>query len=307
MSFSVLAVAIAKLLALVGVGVALRATGLVKREHAKALNAVIVYVALPAMIFRVVYQAPLSWEVVRVGGIALGTSLVCFAVAWALARSLRLPRGTEGGFMIVAAIGNTGYIGYPVTQMLLGELALSRAVFYDVFGTVVMLCTVAIAVAARFGDHEEERVSVVRELFTFPAMVALLAALAARLVPWPQAVETPVRDWLVLAGTMVVPLIMISLGLTLSAEGFRSAPVALGASAGVKLALSPAIALMAALLLGEHESLRLVVLQGSMPSAMLPLVIGERFGLDTEFIASAILTTTVLCVVTIPLVQLLLR
>ena len=36
---------------------------------------------------------------------------------------------------------------------------------------------------------------------------------------------------------------------------------------------------------------------------MLSLVVGERFGLDTEFIASAILATTIACVVTIPLVQ----
>jgi predicted permease len=43
-----------------------------------------------------------------------------------------------------------------------------------------------------------------------------------------------------------------------------------------------------------------------MPSMMLTLVVGERFKLDTAFIAAAILVTTVLCLVTIPVVQLLL-
>lgn len=306
MSFSTLATVIVQLLGLVGVGAVLRATGVMKREHSKALNAVIIYAALPALIFRVVYTAPLSWEIARVAAVAWIASLGCFAVAWALARALRLPRATAGGFMIVAAIGNTGYLGYPVAKMLLGELALSRAVFYDVFGTVVLLFTIGIAVASRHGDHEEGPVSVVKELLTFPAFVALALALAARLVPWPQAVETPVREWLVLCGNMAVPLIMVSLGLSLSAEGFRSAPAALGAVAAVKLLLSPAIGLGAALLLRESESLRLVVLQASMPTVMLSLVIGERFKLDTDFIASAILTTTVACVVSIPLVQMLL-
>ncbi|MBA4370663.1 MAG: hypothetical protein C0418_03675 [Coriobacteriaceae bacterium] len=305
-SFGLLASTILQLLALVAVGAALRTSGLLKREHAAVLNAVIVYAALPALIFRVVYTAPLSWEVLRVAGVAWVVSLVGFVLAWALARTLRLPPRTAAGFIICSAIGNTGYIGYPVSKMLFGDTGLSRAVFYDVFGTVVLLLTIGIAIASRAGEHDEGRVSVLKELFTFPAMLALLAALVARLVPVPEAVKAPVIEWLVLAGNMAVPLIMVSLGLSLTAAGFRGAPVALGLAAGVKLLVLPVVALFAARALGESESLRLVVLQAGMPTVMLSLVIGDRFHLDTEFIASAILVTTAAAVATIPLVQMLL-
>jgi predicted permease len=47
------------------------------------------------------------------------------------------------------------------------------------------------------------------------------------------------------------------------------------------------------------------VLQAGMPSMMLTLVVGERFGLDTDFIASAIFVTTAASAVALPLVQLL--
>jgi malate permease and related proteins len=305
--FAVLAKAILQILALVGVGAALRATKILKREDSKILNAVIVYAALPALIFGVVYKAPLSWDVLRVAGIAWVASLVGFAVSWGLTRALKLPRATAGAFMICASIGNTGYIGYPVTKLLLGEVALSRAVFYDVFGTVAVLFTIGVIVASEMGEHEEGRISVLKELFTFPAMVALLVALAARFIPVPESVRTPVMDWLAILGNMAVPLIMVSLGLSLSAQGFRSQPLALGAAAAVKLLVLPVVAFGAALLLHETAaSTRLVVLQSSMPTVMLSLVIGQRFGLDTDFVASEILVTTVACVLTIPLVQLLL-
>lgn len=307
MALGALAKAILQLLGLAGVGLALRSFGLLKRSDAKVLNAVIVYAALPALIFSRVYVAELSWSYARIVAVAWAVSLACFAVAWIAATALRLPRTLAGGFMIVAAVGNTGYLGYPVAQMLLGDDGLTRAIFYDVFGTVAVLFTVGIAVASRFGDHSEGSISVLRELLTFPAMVALLAALAVRLVPVPEAVEIPVMDWLRLAGSMSVPLIMVSLGLSLSAEGFRAAPAALGSAAAVKLLLAPAAAAAVALALGEQEALRLVVLQASMPTVMLSLVVGERFGLDTGFIASAILVTTVACIATMPLAQMIVR
>lgn len=305
MSFGVLATTILQLLALAGVGVALRLTGVLKRTDSRVLNSIIVYAALPALIFSKVYVAELSWEYARLVGVAWIVCLSALALAWIACRALRLPKERAGAFLLVAAIGNTGYLGYPVSHMLLGDPGLTRAIFYDVFGTVAVLFTVGIAVASRFGDHSEGAVDVVKELLTFPAMVALLAALVMRLVPVPDAVEAQVIDWLELAGSMAVPLIMVSLGLSLSARGFRAAPAALGAASAVKLVVAPAIAFGAALLLGAGEATRLVVLQASMPTVMLSLVIGERFGLDTEFIASVILTTTVACIATIPLLQLL--
>ena len=51
---------IARILLLIGVGVVLRATHLLTRESAKTLNTVIVYVALPALVFQAVHPAKLE-------------------------------------------------------------------------------------------------------------------------------------------------------------------------------------------------------------------------------------------------------
>ena len=56
--------------AIVGVGAALRASGLLRAEDARPLNAVIIYVGLPAFIFKSVHRADLGPDVWRVVGVA---------------------------------------------------------------------------------------------------------------------------------------------------------------------------------------------------------------------------------------------
>ena len=62
---------------------------------------------------------------------------------------------------------------------------------------------------------------------------------------------------------------------------------------------------MGSLAIGAGPALRVAVLEAGMPSMMLALVAGERFGLDTDFIASAIFVTTAASAVALPLVQVL--
>ena len=74
-------------------------------------------------------------------------------LAWLVARALKLPRPVAGAFILAAAFGNTGYIGYPITQALLGAEALPEAIFYDVFGTVGALVFVGLLIAQRYGEQ----------------------------------------------------------------------------------------------------------------------------------------------------------
>jgi predicted permease len=74
--------------------------------------------------------------------------------------------------------------------------------------------------------------------------------------------------------------------------------------AGLRLLVAPSIALGLGLVIpGGSQALRVTVLEAGMPSMMLVLVAGERFGLDTDFIASAIFVTTALSAAALPLMQ----
>lgn len=302
MNALVLAETILTFAAIVGVGALLRATGLLRAEDARPLNTVIIYVGLPAFIFKAVHGAAIVPGMARVVAIAWIVFATTAAVAWVATRMLRLRPRVAGAFILVSALGNTGYIGYPLVQSLLGEKALAEAVFYDIFGTVFALVLVGLFVAERFGHGEGAPVNPLRELLTFPAVIALAVALATRTL----AVPEPVSHGLELLASIVAPLIMMSVGLSLRPRSLGENRRALVGAALLRLVFAPLVALSAgALLAGGDATLRVAVMEAGMPSMMLTLIVGERFGLDTEFIASAIFVTTVLSALTLPLGQLL--
>ncbi len=302
MTAAALATTILTFTAIVGVGALLRVGGILRREDVRPINAVIIYAGLPAFIFRAVHGAVLRadlWGVVAIAWVVFG---VMALLAWGAAKLLRLPRTLAGGFILATAFGNTGYIGYPITQAVLGVKDLPEAVFFDVFGTVGALVLVGLLIAQRFGDNDECRVNPLRELVTFPAVIALAAALLLRSVPIPELVS----NGLGLLANMVAPLIMLSVGLSLRVRNIGRHAVPLTVLSALRLLLAPALALaVGTALLGPGTPLRVAVLEAGMPSMMLALVVGERFGLDTDFIASAIFVTTAASALALPLVQLL--
>lgn len=299
MGFEALATTILTFAAIVGIGAVLRASGRVRVEHAAALNAVIVYVGLPAFILRAIHGAALGTDLIGVVGVAWLVIMVACAAAMLAARLLRLDRARTGAFVLAAALGNTGYIGYPLTQRLLGQDAVSLAVFADVFGTVIALVVVGLPLASRFGPVHKGRVGVFRELATFPAIVALVVGLGLRAVSFPG----PVSDGLDLLANMVAPLIMLSVGLTVRPRSIVHGAPTLAVLALIRLALAPLVAVLVGGWLLHGDAYRVSVLEASVPSMMLTLAVSERFGLDSDFVAAAIFVTTLVSAATIPLWQ----
>jgi predicted permease len=302
MTFWSLVQIIGGFVAIVAVGWALKRFGILKREDARPINNIIIYVGLPALIFQAVHPAELDLSLGVIAAVAWAVFIIVALLSWFASRRLKLARTVAGGFIIAAALGNTGYIGYPVAQAFLGEQGLVREIFYDIFGTVAAFLFVGMLIAERMGSAKDSKVNPFVEALKFPAVLALFAALLLR----PVTIPTVVSDGLDLLASLVVPLIMISVGLSLRPSALRRFAVPLGLLAAIRLFVAPLIALgLGTLAFAEQDIVRLVVLASGMPSMMLTLVIGERFGLDTDFIAGAILVTTIASAVTIPLMQLL--
>lgn len=292
---------IAGILAYFGLGVVLRVTGLLKSEDAQPLNTVLMYVALPALIFVTVQKSTLQPSLIGVVALAWVIALVGMALAWGLTRLLKLEGPTAGAFILLAVFGNTGYIGYPVASAILGDPGLARAIFYDVFGNTMAVITIGTFVVSRYGHHNV-KVNPLREIVTFPPFIALAAALALHSVSIPLVVT----DWLAALGKLVVPVVMISVGLTLKPRAIRTQLGKSLAAASLKLVVLPLIAFGIGLVLfADDVSLRIGVLQAGVPSMMLTMIMGMRFKLDVDFIASTILLTMIGGVITIPVWQLL--
>jgi hypothetical protein len=171
--------AFALIIAMLVLGMAFARLGLFPADTAEALNAVVLYVCLPAAILLYVPRLHVDASVLGLVATPWLLALATVGLVLLAARVLRLRREQYAVLLLCVALGNTSFIGYPMVRALLGDAALPYAVVYDQFGTFVLLSTFGLYVLARYGgDVPPTPRQVLVRMLKFPPLWALLFALA---------------------------------------------------------------------------------------------------------------------------------
>jgi len=281
-----------------------RKIGLFRKEDVSVLKNVIIYLTLPALVFVVVYRSSFSLSFFKIPALAWGVMFLSLGVALLLTRTLSLKRETSGAFILTSAIGNTGYFGYPLALAFYGNAGFVRSLFYDLFGTVPFVFTIGVYLAENFGKGNKS-VNPLRNVFTFPPFLALIAAYLLQFLVGQTGTALPsfILGALDSLGKVTIPLIVISIGLSLELTSIRVFWFPIFLVCLVKLVLSPLFGYLIGSLFLKSTAFKVSVLEASMPTFMLSLIIGSRSRLDTSFISGAILVTTLVSIVTIPFWQ----
>lgn len=265
-----------------------------------ALTGLVYYLFLPALVLLVLWRAPLgadSFKIALVAGVGVIASLLI--IGW-FCHICSLDKGTRGAAMLAAAFPNATYLGLPVLEATLGKEARGIAIQYDLFACTPLLLTVGIWIAMRHGVRSKVSMTWL-ELFKVPAIWAAVLAVIFNLleVPFPGGLH----NWLQTLANGVVPLMLISLGLSLSFKRDHLQEMrSLFPVLGVKLIIMPAIVLGMSILLGMQGMLQqAVVLEAAMPSMVIGMVLCDRYGLNTVVYAAAVTVTTAVSFITLGL------
>ena len=283
------------------IGYGTKKVRLLKAEDADLLNNVVVYLTLPAFIFEAIYsyRQPLPLAIAKVPIIGFAMIAVTLAAAYLVGKALRLNKPTLAGLMLAAAFGNTGFLGYPVIKTaFVQKSALVTAVLYDELAMALPLYTLGAAIASGFAGERFDRKQALR-VFLLPSMIAIPVALILRPLTLPQPLLTSIRY--LAEGT--VPLVMISLGLSLSARSLKGYAVPVLAACVLKLGLLPLLTYYSLRAGGVNGvMLQAGVAESGMPSAVMTCVIAQKFGANAKFVAAAIFVSTLLSIAAIPAV-----
>jgi hypothetical protein len=195
-------------------------------------------------------------------------------------------------------VGNTGYLGYPVTLTLVGSKYFAWALFYDLLGTTLGAYGLGVVMAARYGIVNKPYGWLTQALLKNPALWSLGLGLVLRTVPLPPAVEQSLS----LAAWSNVALSLILIGMRLSQlSSWRSLQLA-SISVGIKMLLVPLILGLVLWLIGIKGPAQLViVLQMAMPPAFATLVIAEAYNLDRDLAVTALAVGSTGLLFTLPL------
>jgi malonate transporter and related proteins len=270
------------------------------------LNILVLYFALPAMIYRTVAGAPfeqlLNWQFILATSLS---TLLIFAAAFAFAVWVLGTRIHVAGLQASAAsYGNVGYMGLILSVVAFGEAAAVPAVLIFCFDMLIQFILVpltgAIGTTAQGASKAELGGNVARSVLLHPFLVAtVLGAVSA-------AVElqlpTALDSFLEMMARAAAPAALFALGITLARRRFAGMNPEFPVIVGLKMFAHPVIVLAALSLIGGFDPLwiSVAVLMAALPTAASVYVFAEQYDAYLEGASSSILVTTLVSAITVP-------
>ena len=224
--------------------------------------------------------------------------LLGISLAWLWSNKKNWDKPAQGSFILASMLGNTGYLGYPISLAIAGEKYFAWALFYDLLGTTIGAYGLGVFLAAYFGKPPENQWHLFLEVLKNPTLWALGVGLYLRRFSFAPIAELSLKlfAWTVIG----IALILIGMRLGKITSWQKISTVSIGLS--IKMLLVPVTLGLAISLLGITGSPQLVlVLQMAMPPAFATLVIAEAYNLDREISVTALGFGSIFLLLTLPL------
>lgn len=296
---------------LIGVGYGAVRGGLLPLSSTGVLTSLLLKVTMPATIFTSMIR-PFDPSFARDALIivAIGTVLLLLyaAIGAGLARAFRVPLGRRGIWMLCITFSNNGFMGFPVAYALFGDEGLALAVMLGIPSNLLMYSLGASQVSTdRCAGGAKERLSV-KQVLSSAVNVSILLGLIfyAAQIPVPEVIFSPLEQ----LSNITTPLSMLITGISLAGSPLSSLFRDRDAITGVvtRLVLLPLVTWLLLLPLPIENPLvtcvTLVIM--AMPSASVATAMAQRYGSSTELAARLVCLSSLLCMVTLPLVAMLL-
>lgn len=268
-------------------------------ETPQVLNTFVLYIALPALVLQKIPALQFNWDLLIPALVPWTLLLLVASVVLLLGRVLHWSREVIVALLIVLPLGNTSFLGFPMTEAFFGAAWMPYAMIYDQVGSFVTLATWSTILAAVYGQNQTAVTirSISWRLLTFPPFIALVLALLLKNTGYPALMQQAIDA---LAQTLV-PLIMFAVGfqLKLSFKGERLSPLLVGL--GIKLLLMPVAALAGCLALGlSGKAVQVSVFEAAMPPMITAGAVAMMAGLAPRLIAALVGFGLLLSFVTLP-------
>ena len=293
----------APLFLLVALGYALSRGGW-PRAASDALTRFVFVIAVPTLLFRLMSDfSRLPRVDARLLLAFFGGCLVVYAIGRVGGRTLFGMDGvTQSVFAMGGIFSNNVLLGIPLARVTLGDASLAAVSLVLVFNSLILWTLVSVSIEwAKHSDLSPLGFArTAKGVVTNPVVASILlgTAFGFLAVPLPGFVDRT----LAMVGDAAVPLSLVALGMGLAEFGVRAQWRESFAISALKLVLQPAAvyALAIALELPPLETAA-VVLLAALPVGVNVYLMSRQFGVLGGAVAGAIVLTTGLAAVTVPL------
>jgi malonate transporter and related proteins len=275
---------------LIAAGFAAVRLGYVSGEDMRALGRVVLRLCIPATLFMAILRVPINealrWDFLI--GYGAG-SLVVFAGGLAFAR---WALGKNWPVSVLAGLGssssNSGFMGYPVVALVLGNVALQAFSMALIIENIVMIPLAMLLADGRRGGLWT---GVLHPMLTNPLLLAVAGAVTLSALGL--ALPSPLQGALEMLAPVGPPVALLAVGGAIATLPFAPLRDDVGAVVLAKLIAHP-LAVLAALSAVGGMPADLVLagmLFASVPMMSIYALLGQRFG-GEDMAAAALLLAT---------------
>ena len=289
---------IAPLLLVILVGVGLRKLGLANDQWVMVLNNLAFYVAFPALTFISLVDidtTQLHGNLILDNAAALINDMEIIKINKKISTHVR---AASAIILVATMFGNVAYLGYPLSEIAFGPSGLRLATIIGSIHVFVYF-TIVVAVAEYQTVRQLRLGQIGWRILRIPLVWAVvLGAVVAYLGVSPPTFAATSFEILANAATAVA---LLALGIFVAGLSLRGRMWVVALVTALKLVVLPAIAwALAAPMQLEGQQRTVSILQAAMPVGISTFAVADKLGMDREVSASAILATTVLSVLSLP-------
>jgi len=310
---TVLTQSIAVLVAMILMGTLLRRIGMFKDEHGAFFARMVTDVTLPALIFLALSKNPIELNQLLPPAALIAAELATGCLAWFLGKAFRLSNPKLGALILASMFGSSAFLGYAVIKDLFhgNSKALAEAAMISELGVGLLIFTLGVAIAIRFGSNKatwKDFMKPVLAFFKSRICFAVIAGIVAANVGLPEkniVCDSIIKilETIASANTLMVTM---TIGIMLKFHDLRKAIPVVILACLLKLVAQPAAAGFLADTMHFNQSFRdIVVIEAAMPSAALAAVFAKRYQCDGELASILVFATFISSIFTIVSVSLL--
>lgn len=297
----VVAMQMAVLFAIVLVGYFLRKRQMINQEFNRQLSSFVINISCPCLIMSSVMkdELPDASLILPLLGLSFATYVFLIALAFVLPKYMPIKREDEGFYGFMITFGNVGFIGYPVVASIFGQEAVFYASILNFPNTLLVFVVGTLFITGSYKHLQFDP-----KVLYCPGLIASYVSII--IVVFAIHVPTGVEKVFSLLGSMTVPSALLIIGSSMAQVPIKKM---LG-SRGVyvmtimRLILIPLAILYICRALGVNElisNINAVII--AMPVASFGTLFCIRYGRGEEVMAQGTFITTLLSVLTIPLIS----
>ena len=293
--------------ALVFLGYFFRSRGFLDGGASSVLTRFAFFVALPPFMF-IKVSAANAMDILNWGFVwryELSTLIIFVGGALLAMVLFRMPKAEAGILGLNCAYPNFGYIGVPLSIMAFGDMAALPVALILLADHVVLLGLTAIFVSNSEKGRLQAMLAVLMTMARNPLLISVFAGIGFSSFSGWSGFDLPVMldRFLVMLAGAAAPVALFALGATLFGQKIRAAIPELTLITLFKLILHPVLVAILFLAIPDQPLMwiQVAILCACLPVASNVFVLADQYGFYAGRTATAILVTTILASVTVPL------